>query len=58
MEYYQGGRPLHLSGKRRRMILGEVGICLEIAAEREYMTIRSRAEVLNFKNCQRAGLEW
>ncbi len=57
MESYQGGRPLRLSGRPRRMILGKSGISSEVTAERGCTTMWGRAERVDSKECSRqAGL--
>ncbi len=45
--------PNRLSAKHKEMLLGESGIASGIAAERGYATVKSRAELLDFKKYQR-----
>lgn len=47
------GKPIHLSPDHRRMLLEESGISPEIADERGYRTVSSRAELPEFKKYQR-----
>lgn len=45
--------PSALSGRHREMLADESGISASIIAERGYRTIKSRAELLEFKKYQR-----